>query len=81
MQVGWKILLTSSWILCFCHFEKLYSEEVKLNPSHSLATEGAVLAVEAFTFFFGLAWYRLMIMLMMMLALARCQQQHGERAR
>ena len=35
----------------FCHFEK-----VKLRPSHSLATKGAVLAVGAFTFCVGLAW-------------------------
>ena len=42
-----KILLAARG---FCHFEK-----VKLHPSHSLATKGAVPAVEAFTFCVGLA--------------------------
>ena len=52
ISVGRKIRaedsIGGSWV---CHFEK-----VKLHPSHSLATKGAVLAVEAFTFFVGLAW-------------------------
>ena len=43
-----KILVTARG---FCHFEK-----VKLPPSHSRATKGAVPAVEAFTFCVGLAW-------------------------
>ena len=43
-----KILLTARGS---CRFEK-----VKLHPSHSLATKGAVPAVDAFTFCVGLAW-------------------------